>query len=154
MFLPKWGYHRPKHLIFKYSDLRVVIGKIHTHGCLTIMLNRLNTHVTVSSQLPFFIESFAFSDPQQQDLSTLESKLIDDAAKISSIFAGNPDLLLRNWRPGGNCPTSFYCTGLLFCQPDSKGSRGVWSSWGVWIRPRYDHCGTVLIHCSVLNSPI
>ena len=26
---------------------RVVIGKIHTHGCLTTMLRRLNTHVHV-----------------------------------------------------------------------------------------------------------
>ena len=33
--------------IFAITDLRVVIAKIHTHGCLTIMLRRLDTHVKV-----------------------------------------------------------------------------------------------------------
>ncbi len=33
--------------IFAITDLRVVIQKIHTHGCLTTMLRRLETHVNV-----------------------------------------------------------------------------------------------------------
>jgi len=37
--------------VFANTDLRIVIGKIHTHGCLTIMLVRLETHVTVSRAL-------------------------------------------------------------------------------------------------------
>jgi CD63 antigen len=33
--------------IFELSDLRVVIRKIHIHGCIDVMLKRLSTHVTV-----------------------------------------------------------------------------------------------------------
>jgi hypothetical protein len=33
--------------VFDYTDLRVIIRKIHTHGCLTTMMRRLETHVTV-----------------------------------------------------------------------------------------------------------
>jgi hypothetical protein len=29
------------------SDIRVVIGKINVHGCLTVMQRRLETHVTI-----------------------------------------------------------------------------------------------------------
>ena len=35
--------------VFMMSNIKILVGKIHTHGCLTIMLRRLETHVTVSS---------------------------------------------------------------------------------------------------------
>jgi len=33
--------------LFEVNDIRVVIGKINVHGCLTVMQRRLETHVTV-----------------------------------------------------------------------------------------------------------
>jgi len=33
--------------LFAVNDLRVIIGKINVHGCLTVMQRRLETHVTV-----------------------------------------------------------------------------------------------------------
>ena len=33
--------------VFSVTDLRVTIQKIHLHGCLTIMMVRLETHVKV-----------------------------------------------------------------------------------------------------------
>jgi hypothetical protein len=33
--------------IYAITDLRVIIQKIHTHGCITTMLRRLDTHVMV-----------------------------------------------------------------------------------------------------------
>ncbi len=52
--------------IFAITDLRVVIGKIHTHGCLTTMLRRLETHVNVSERTAFF--PMAFHVEEQSDL--------------------------------------------------------------------------------------
>ena len=37
--------------VFGVTDLRVTIQKIHLHGCLTIMMVRLETHVKVSRQV-------------------------------------------------------------------------------------------------------
>ena len=37
--------------VFRVVDLRVTIQKIHLHGCLTIMMVRLETHVKVSRQV-------------------------------------------------------------------------------------------------------
>ena len=37
--------------VFGVTDLRVTIQKIHLHGCLTIMMVRLETHVKVSGQV-------------------------------------------------------------------------------------------------------
>ena len=42
--------------VFQISDLRKVIGKIHTHGCITTMLRSLDTHVTVRQQKRFMID--------------------------------------------------------------------------------------------------
>ena len=38
--------------VFGITDLRVVIGKVHTHGCITTMLRRLDSHVNVRNDLP------------------------------------------------------------------------------------------------------
>ncbi|XP_023344482.1 CD63 antigen [Eurytemora carolleeae] len=43
--------------LFEVNDIRVVIGKINVHGCITVMQRRMETHVTVILML-FSVRTF------------------------------------------------------------------------------------------------
>jgi hypothetical protein len=58
------------------SDIRVVIGKINVHGCLTVMQRRLETHVTI------ILIVFGVRRLRQLEYSTMGNRKVDGTSPV------------------------------------------------------------------------